>query len=362
VDPAARLRSIADDLGLAGIGVCSVEPFDEVRRVMETRAAAGLHAGMSFTYTDPAAATDVRVSIPWAERLVVAAWPYVPGAGSPGEPVPGTGRVARFAERDHYRGLREGLRALARVLEEEGFLTQVLVDDNRLVDRAAAVRAGVGWWGRSTMVLAPGAGPWLLLGSVATDAPLPVDEPMLRNCGRCDACLPACPTGALTDGVLDARLCLAHVLQSPGGIPTDLRSAVGDRAYGCDDCLEACPPGQPATRRDGTRRGRIDLVGVLGSSDRMLRAEHAHWYVPRRDPRFIRRNALVALGNAGGEGVIGPAAGYLGHPDPLLRAHAAWAVGRLGGPFAAPALRRRLETERDPSVRDEIEAALGSLM
>lgn len=358
---ADRLRAVAADAGLDEVGICSTEPFTRERDALHHRAEAGLHGGMRFTYADPDRATDVRATFPWALRLVVAARAYVPGAGSPGDPAPGTGRVARFAEADHYRGLRRGLEALAAALVDAGHRAGTLCDDNRLVDRAAAVRAGVGWWGRSTMVLAPRHGPWLLLGSVATDADLPVDAPMGRGCGTCDDCLPACPTGALSDGVLDARLCLAHHLQAPGPIPVGLRVAVGDRVYGCDDCLEACPPGSRALAADPAVGGRVDLVALLGSSDRALLERHRHWYVPRRRPAYLRRNALVALGNAGGPAAVGVAAGYVGHPDPLLRGHAAWALGRLGGPAAAAALRSAASGEADPEVRAEIGAALGSL-
>lgn len=365
-DPAAlasRLRSAAEGAGLAGFGVCAADPFDLTRTHLEERAEAGLHAGMRFTYGDPATATDVRRTHPWAERLVVAASAYVPEAGSPGPAAPGAGRIARFAERDHYRPLRAALGTIAAVLEGAGFRAAVLCDDNRLVDRAAAVRAGVGWWGRNTMVLAPGAGPWLLLGSVATDAPLPPDEPMRRDCGTCDACGPACPTGALGDGVLDARRCLAHLLQAPGVIPAEHRAAAGDRVYGCDDCLEACPPGGRALEAAAAAggRGRVDLLEFLGASDRDLLGRHGHWYVPRRDPRHLRRNALVALGNTGGRDAVGVAAGYLGHRDWLLRAHAAWALGRLGGPLAGAALAAARAGERRAEVRAEIDEALGTL-
>jgi epoxyqueuosine reductase len=361
VSLADRLREAAAEAGLDGFGICAADPFERERAAIHSRVADGLHAGMRFTYADPDTATDVRASFPWAERLVVAARAYVPGAGSPGPGSPGTGRIARFAERDHYRELRAGLDALAALLRGAGYRAEPLCDDNRLADRAAAVRAGVGWVGRSTMVLAPRHGPWLLLGSVATDADLPEDAPMRRDCGTCEACLPACPTGALSDGVLDARLCLAHHLQSPGPIPLDLREAVADRVYGCDDCLTACPPGARALREDPRVRGRVDLVELLGASDRTLLERHGHWYVPRRRPAYLRRNALVALGNTGGEAAVGVAAGYLGHPDPLLRRHAAWALGRLGGSGAAAALRLAAGSEGDSGVAAEIGAALGTL-
>jgi epoxyqueuosine reductase len=360
VDLVADLRAAAAGAGLAGLGITSAAPFDEVRRVMVERVAGGLHGARRFTYTDPVAATDVRLSFPWAERLVVGSWAYLPAAGGPGPFRAGTGRVARFATGDQYGPLRAGLVAVARLLEGAGRRAEVLSDDSRLVDRAAAVRAGVGWWGKSTMVLSPGQGPWLLLGSVVTDAPLPIDGRMARTCGTCAACLPACPTGALVaPGVLDARRCLAALAQSPGVIPPAYRWAMGDRIYGCDDCLEVCPPGHRLLAACGAEEGRVDLVGLLEADDHSLLRRFAHWYIPRRRARYLRRNALVALGNAGGRRAVGAAAGYLTHTDPLLRCHAAWALGALGGPAARAALRAGASREDDPVAREEIHRALG---
>ncbi len=356
---ADELRAAGEAAGLVGFGVCGAEPFAGVRSSLEARVAGGESAGMSFTFRDPATSTDVTASFPWARRLVVGAWSYLPEAGSPGVGRPRSGRIARFATEDHYRGLRAALGVVASLLADSGHRAEVLVDDNRLVDRAAAVRAGVGWWGKNTMVLAPGYGPWLLLGSVVTDAELAVTSPMRRDCGTCVACLPACPTGALVaPGVLDARRCLAYWAQAPGVIPVEFREAMADRFYGCDDCLDACPPGQRLLARSEPEAGRVDLVEVLGLSDRELLARFEHFYVPRRQARYLRRNALVALGNAGGPGAALVVAGYLGHPDWLLRLHAAWALGRLGGPVAAAALGARRGVEPRDDVRSEIEAAV----
>lgn len=354
-----EVRRMGLEAGLHGVGVATAEPFPEVRRELERRATSGEAAGMRFTYTDPAVATDVRRSFPWARSLVVGATAYLPAAGDPGPAVPGTARIARFATADHYRPLRRGLDLIAGRLRQAGNRAEVLVDDNRLVDRAAAVRAGVAWWGKSTLVLAPGAGPWLLVGSVVTDAVLEPGEPMQRSCGTCTACMPACPTGAITaPGVLDARRCLAHVLQAPGPIPLELRPLVGDRLYGCDDCLTACPPGSALLARSTVPVGRIDLIDVLGSSDRALLGRFGHFYVPRNQARFLRRNALVALGNSGERSLVGVAAGYLGHPDPLLRSHAAWALGALGGARARAALTLARSGEREAAVLDELSRAL----
>jgi epoxyqueuosine reductase len=360
VDLVAALHAAAAEAGLAAVGVASAAPFPEVRRAIEGQVAAGRHAGLGLTFSRPDRSTVPRASAPWAESLVVAAHAYLPGSGSPGPARPGTGRVARFATGDHYRLLRAGLAALAGVLERAGHRAMVLCDDSRLVDRAAAVRAGVGWWGRSSMVLAPGHGPWLLLGSVVTDAALPAGTPMARDCGTCTACLPACPTGALVaPGILDARRCLAALAQSPGPIPREWRSAMGDRLYGCDDCLEACPPGWSSLEGAGDRGGgRVGLLEILDLDDAALLGRFGHFYLPRREARYLRRNALVALGNSGGEGAVESARSYLAAPDALLRSHAAWALGVLGGPAARAALEPARRREIDPAVAEEITFAL----
>jgi len=357
-----RLESVGDAHGGVGFGVCSVEPFATVRTEMERRVESGESGRKRFTYTDPAVATDVRATYGWAERLVVAAVTYLPGGGRPGPPVANTGRIARFATADAYTPLRRLLDAVAAELEAGGFRAEPLVDDSRLVDRAAAVRAGVAWWGKSTMALAPKYGPWMLLGSVVTDALLPVSEPMVRDCGTCTACIPACPTGALdTEGVLDATRCISYWAQTPGMIPMAIREAWGDRLYGCDDCLEACPPGERWEAQADSVTGRVDLVELLGREDAELLTEYEHFYIPRRDARFLRRNALVALGHSGTNDAIPVVAGYLQSPTAVLRAHAAWALGRLGATGAIPGLEQAASTEYDPVVRDELVAALGRL-
>lgn len=245
---------------LIGLGVCSADPFPDVELELERRRAAGLSSQLTFTYNRPSVSTDVRASFPWAERIVVGAVTYLPAAGSPDKASNGTGRVARFATGDHYQSLRSGLADIAAFFTQKGWKAEVLVDDNRLVDRAAAVRAGVGWWGKSSMVLTPRYGPWILLGSVITDAPLTMDAPMERSCGSCVACIPACPTDAIVaPGVIDARRCLAAILQAPGPIPVELRRSVGDRVYGCDDCLDACPPGERWLATSKVPRGNPSL-------------------------------------------------------------------------------------------------------
>lgn len=333
-----RLDEIGRAAGLDVLGIAGVERFLDVRDELNNRQRNGQAAALGFTYKDPETATDPRATFPWARSLVVGGRSYLPTAGSP-EVGGNRGRVARVAVDDAYGPLRLALRSVAATLEGDGYRAEVLCDDSRLVDRAAAVRAGLGWWGKNTMVLTPGFGPWLLFGSVVTDADLDPDRPMARDCGSCQACLPACPTGALVaPGILDARRCLAAWAQTPGSVPVEYRVAMDDRLYGCDDCIEACPPGHRLLNRSSHPRGRVDLAWMLWAADSELLARFGHWFLPDRKAAIIRRNALIAVGNSGDGSLVPAAAAYAGHPDPMLAEHAAWALSRLGGPAAQAVL------------------------
>jgi len=331
------LNEEAAAAGLDLFGVAAADAFPEVYAHLLARRDNGQAAGLGFTYRDTKTATTPRASFPWAMSLLVGARAYLPAAGSPG---PGAGgRIARVAVDDAYEPLRQALHTLASSLGFHGHRAEVLCDDNRLVDRAAAVRAGLGWWGKNTMVLAPRFGPWLLFGSVVTDAILEPDRPMGRDCGSCQACLPACPTGALVaPGILDARRCLAAWAQAPGSIPVEFRPAMGDRLYGCDDCIEACPPGHRLLERSVSARGRVDLAWVLWAADAALLTRFGHWFLPDRNATVIRRNALIAAGNSGDVSLVPAVASYSDHPDSTLAEHATWALARLGGPGATAAL------------------------
>jgi epoxyqueuosine reductase len=346
-----RVVDIGIQAGLARLGFAGTDAFPEIEASLRDRRQSGLSARLGFTFNDPATAADPRCSFPWAETLIVGAFPYRPARAS--APVPGTVRVSAAARSPGYAPLRTALSKVADALISQGFQAEVVVDDNRLVDRAVAVRAGLGWSGKNTMILTPGLGPWFLIGSVATDAEIEADQPMTRDCGSCSACLPACPTGALVaPGLLDARRCLAAWAQTPGVVPHEFRVAMGDRIYGCDDCLEACPPGQRIVT--SSENVRFPLDEILVFSDKTLLETFGHWFIPDRDPRLIRRNALIAAGNSGLDRLVPLVAPYAGHPDWLLRAHALWALGRLGGALATAVIEDRALAETDPRVQAEI--------
>jgi epoxyqueuosine reductase len=338
--------AIGVDAGLAAVGIAGAEPFADTRSDLEHRRSEGLHGGMQFTYRNPARSTEPERILTGARSLVVGALGYLrsePATVRPtGDP---RGSVARYAHHDHYGDLRVALGRIADHLVAEGWNARVVVDDNALVDRAAAVRAGIGWYGRNSLVLLPGLGSWFVLGSVVTDAPLdptPATGPSApaEGCGTCHRCVAACPTGALVaDGVLDARRCLAWLVQAPGTFPVAFRGALGDRIYGCDDCQEACPVNRTGERRhpppppDPDRVPDVDLLGLLDASDADLLSAHGRWYIADRDPRYLRRNALVAIGNVGDGTDPATAATvtrYATGRDELLAEHARWAATRLG--------------------------------
>jgi len=338
---ADELCAIGRNAGLDAVGIAPARPFDDTRRQLEDRKAAGLHGGMQFTYRRPARATDPSAALPGARALVVGARRYRrEDPERPAHKGP-LGRVARYSWRDEYEPLRAALGSIAERLVGDGFRTRVLADDNALVDREAAYRAGLGWYGKNANLLLPGQGSWFVLGSVVTDAPLPpTGPPVADGCGSCTRCLTACPTGAFAaPGVLDARRCLAWLLEAPGSFPLEHREALGDRVYGCDECQEVCPPNKAADRRgppppcDPRDDAWLPLLELLAASDAELLDRVGRWYIPGREPRYVRRNALVALGNVGDgddPDVVDALSAALAGPDPLLREHAAWAARRLG--------------------------------
>lgn len=351
----AELHRIATGLGAVSFGVTGTAPFQESLTVLREHTATGMSGPLHFTYTDPERATDVTASFDWARSIVVFAHDYL---GESHRPSPQGPTVGRFATRDQYAAVRRIAAGLTDSLTSAGARAETLIDDNRLVDRAAAARAGVGWLGRSTMLLTPGHGPWLLLGSVVTDAELEQTSPMGRSCGTCVACIPACPTGAITPEGLDARLCISTWLQAPGPIPHWVRPLIERRIYGCDDCLTSCPPGFPAMGRTRGMPLELSFADLLAMSDDDLLDRFNWFYVPHRDARFLRRNLLVAAGNSEQADAVAPILEHFTHRSSLVRGHAYWALARSLGQEAWTPLRRRHAFETVPDAIVELEKAM----
>jgi epoxyqueuosine reductase len=315
---AADLERLGEELGLDVVGAAPAEPYETTERHIEERRRRGLFADMRFTMAQPERSCHPERLLPGARTVVSAALCYYAPARAPR---PGEGRLPRYTWSDAYAELREKLDVLGRRL---GGSYRVLVDANQHVDREAAARAGVGFYGKNTMLITRRHGSWVVLGTLVTDVELERTPPLALDCGSCTLCIDACPTGALDEpGVLDANKCLSYWTQASAPIPAEYREDLGDQVYGCDICQDVCPwnRGVPV----------VSLVDWLQADPVELRARYQRLYVPRNDGRYLQRNALVALGNTGETEHRAAAARFLDDPDPELREHAEWAVARIDG-------------------------------
>lgn len=359
-DYARHVCDVGTRAGLHRVGIAPARRFDRARRAIDDRNARGLSDTMQFTFRNPVRSTDPSTVVRGARSIIVGAVAYhEPEPGHSSNSQAPTARVARYAWRDNYAALRNALGAVAEELKSVGHRALVVADENALVDREAAYLAGLGWYGKNANLLLVDAGSWFVLGGVVTDAVLPTSTPVADGCGTCRRCLDGCPTGAIIEpGVIDAARCLAWVIQKPGIVDRGLREAIDDRIYGCDDCQEVCPPSTRSVRVSLTRRGddsqitaTVDPVAILSMADGEIVSRFGRWYIHDREARWVRRNALIVLGNrarpddAAARDAI---ARSLVDDDPFVRAHAVWAAARVGHVDLVPA--------DDPSdvVRDEM--------
>ncbi len=333
-----RLKERAHTLGFSAVGVTSAEAFGTSQKCL-----------------------------PGARSIVSVAFPYATLNANAPEGL--RGRVARFAcGRDYHKEVGDRLRALGEWLSAEVNEANwgTCVDTGPIVDRAAAREAGVGSYGKNATIITPESGSWVVLGELVTDILLDFDEPAPKQtCGSCSKCIEACPSGAIVDPfVVDRRRCVSQLTQMKGSIPRELRPFLGDRIYGCDTCQEVCPKNVGVAGRvleDDTGLGATpDLIALLGMNkgdyDRLVKPTTMSWIGRSR----LRRNAAVALGNAGDESAIPALSEAMRDPQPLVRSHVAWALGQIGGDQAMQPLHSALESETDESVMEEIREALRS--
>jgi epoxyqueuosine reductase len=323
----ADLEALAAELGLDAIGAAPARPYEDTERHIRERRERGLFADMKFTMAQPERSCHPETLLPDACTVVSAALCYY--APEPARP-DGHGRLPRYTWHDGYAELREKLDALGRRL---GGSYRVFVDANQHVDREAAARSGVGFYGKNTLLITRRHGSWVVLGTLVTDVELESTPPLGLDCGDCRLCIDACPTGALDEpGTLDSTRCLSYWSQAPAAVPEPYRAHMGAQVYGCDICQDVCPWNRGIEKRRGDAvagEAHVSLVDWLRAGDAELQARYDRLYVPRNDPRFLRRNALVAAGNVGGDAERAAVEPYLEHDDELLREHAAWALARL---------------------------------
>jgi epoxyqueuosine reductase len=283
---------------------------------------------MKFTMAQPERSCHPETLLPGARTVVSAALSY----WAPEAPLgAGQGRLARYTWGEAYADLRERLDLLGRQIGGE---YRVLVDANQHVDREAAARGGVGFYGKNTMLITRRHGSWVVLGTLVTDVELDATPPLHAGCGECRLCIDACPTGALDEpGTLDANRCLSYWTQAPAAIPVAYRAALGAQVYGCDICQDVCPWNRSVQRSgqaaEATAAGHVDLVAWIEEDGPTLVDDYDRLYVPGNDARWLRRNAAVALGNVGGSEHEPLLERLAGDADEIVAEHAAWALGRV---------------------------------
>ena len=327
----AELSSLATELGIDAIGAAPATPYDDTERHIVERRARGLFADLRFTIARPEESCHPELLLPNARTVISAALCYYADSGTADGPA--QGRLPRYTWADAYAELRDKLDALGRRL---GGAHRVLVDANQHVDREGAVRAGVGFYGKNTMLITRRHGSWVVLGTLVTDVEIDANSPLGLDCGECRLCVDACPTGALDEpGTLDATRCLSYWTQASLPIPEEYRESLGAMVYGCDICQDVCPWNRGVEKRRGGAippvgaEPTVSLVEWLEADGDELVRRYDRLYVPKNDPRYLRRNALVALGNVGGPDQVALAERYAEDDDPLLREHAEWALRRL---------------------------------
>ena len=327
---AAELDQVAQELGLDVVGAAPASAYADTERHIRDRKARGLFADMRFTMAQPEVSCHPETLLPGARTVVSAAHCYF----APEPPLqPGEGRLARYTWYDGYGLLRERLDELGTRL---GGDYRVLVDANQHVDREAAARSGVGFYGKNTMLITRRHGSWVVLGTLVTTAEIEATPPLELDCGSCTLCIEACPTGALDEpGIVDSTKCLSYWTQAPGPIPEAYRDELGSQVYGCDICQDVCPWNRGVEKRRAgegppdASEPHVRLVDWLNGDGEALTQRFDRLYVPKNDARYLRRNALVALGNTGGPEDLALAEPFLDDEDELLREQGQWTVTRI---------------------------------
>lgn len=365
---AGLLKSWAVEEGFSRAGVCRLEKSEQnelFRRWLER----GDHASMAWLEKYPEKREDPATLLEGAKSALCVALQYWPLEGED----PPTGdlwpKVARYARgRDYHELMSKSLRRLGERIEAAfpGTTTRGWVDTGPILERELAARAGLGVQGKNTNLLQRGGGSYFLLGELFTTLELESDEPVGDLCRSCTRCLDACPTGALPAPYrLDANRCISYwTIEHRGDLPAEMRPQIGEWVFGCDICQEVCPwnvkvqPGTEARLRLPEKRRELDLAGLLALGEEGWALKFQVSAMKRAKLEGLKRNAAVVMGNRRDPAYVEPLGLALEEGSPLVRRHAAWALGQIGGEAARGKLSSALAAADEPLLRQEIEAAL----
>lgn len=365
------LARLATDAGLIVSGVASAEPFHEARDYIVDHIERGHLSGFTWYTTERTAqSADPRTLHDDVRSIVSVAIPYWSGD----YPLPDNelrGRISRYAwGRDYHKTLKQRMKTLLAGIGDavgRDLDARLLSDTARAFDRAIAARAGVGWYGKNSMIIIPRHGSWAMLGELYLDIEIEPDQPLPNNCGRCRICIDQCPTGAIIEPYrVDANRCTSFLtIEERGPIARELRPLMGNWVFGCDVCQNVCPytgaaeiVDDPAFRPAGHENVYPSLEFLMTMTEAQFRATWSGTPVTRTKRSGLARNAAIALGNSNDPRAEPLLLGGLKHDEPLVRGHAAWGLKHLLGSDAEPALSRALQLEPDTQVQDEIRWAI----
>src|SRR5437764_9189908 len=375
------IKEYAYSLGFDTARITSAEALPEAERVIRERIAQGLMEGLPwFTAERATVSCYPDALLPGAQSIITLAMFYLTEQPDETQDDVPRGRISRYAWGDDYHEIIKPrlqqfaawLREYARKEISDDIETRLFVDTGRMVDRAVAQRAGLGWYGKNTNILTKGWGSWVFLAEIVTNLPLQSDDAIKTNCGNCEICLHACPTSALpAPYVLDNTRCISYLtIELRGSIPLELRPLMGNLIFGCDICQQVCPVNKVVERRLGLRKadGAVsskfesfdfqphqefrprngigstpELIPLLSLTEEQFRERFRLSPIRRTKRRGLLRNVCVALGNSGDRQAVPALIGALHDDEPLIRSHAAWALGRLGGDQTKQALQESLQ-------------------
>lgn len=366
-----QIQAHANELGFELVGVTPAAHSETIARYREW-IENGYAGKMHYLEKHLSLKTDVRQLLTEAKSVISLAMNYY--TVDPPKVLaqdPGRGQISRYAWGDDYHELiRERLLELVTFIKqtaESELKTRVCVDTAPIIEREYAQKAGIGWIGKNTNLIHWRSGSWYFLAEVLVNIALESDTPEFRgSCGTCTRCIEACPTDAIVEpNVLDSRLCISYLtIELKESIPKALRPEIGNWIFGCDICQEVCPWNSKAVSttepgfqpRDGNFAPK--LLSLVGMTQEAFSRRFKGSPIKRAKRKGFLRNVLVAIGNWGSQRAVPALKDALADEEPLVRSHAAWALGRIGGDAAKRTLQKRLTLETEQDVITEIQDAL----
>ena len=359
------IRQLAFQVGFDAVGIAPAAPAEHLNAYLDWLAA-GFHGEQAYLARPDRVARrrDPQIILPGARSIIVVGLHYWPGP--PHAADPGHASISCYAQNvDYHRVMLPRLERLLQLIGDQArqpVRGRAYVDTGPLLERDHALRAGLGFIGKNTHLIQPSRGSWLFLGELLIDLELEPDQrPAMPGCGTCRRCQQACPTQAfVAPFVLDSRRCISYFTTALKGIiPREFRSLIGNHIFGCDLCQAVCPWNRFALPLDQDHPQQAPpLLELLAISPDQFNLRYGPTPIGHIGYECFVRNVTVAAGNWAAPAAGPPLARLLHAPAALIRAHAAWALGRIGTPLARTALAQALLSERDPTVRDEITVAL----